>query len=68
MHCITYVLEKKDNRCCFEAYSKAVTFHTITSLWVVFSLSTLYFKLNFLCKSSDDFLFLDGNADWYMLK
>ena len=37
-------------------------------LWVVFSLSTLCFILNFLCESSDDFLFLDANADWYMLK
>ena len=35
---------------------------------LVFSLSALYFKLNFLCESSDDFLFLDANADWYMLK
>ena len=35
----------------------------LTSLWVVFSLSTLYFKLNFLCessRSSDDFLSLDA--------
>ena len=53
MHCITYVLEKKDNRCCFEAYSKAVTFHTITSL----------LACQHLFKSSDDFLFLDVNAD-----
>ena len=30
---------------------------------LVFSLSALYFKLNFLCESSDDFLFLDANAD-----
>ena len=36
--------KKKENRCCCKAYSKVVTFHTITR--VVFSLSTLYFKLN----------------------
>ena len=38
--------KKKDNRCpdhcCFNAYCKADTFHTITSLWVVFNLSTLF--------------------------
>ena len=39
-------------------------FHTITSLWVVFSLSTLYFKLNFLCESFDRFLFLDAHANF----
>ena len=44
-----------------KAYSKAVTFHTVTNF--MFSLSALYFKLNFLCESSDDFLFLDANAD-----
>ena len=43
---------------------------TLTSLWIVFSLSTLYFKLNFLCEFfwGSVFWFLDANADWYMLK
>ena len=65
MHCtIQEFKRKKENRCCFEAHSKAVTFHTITSLWNVFSLSTLYFKLNFLCESFDRFLFLDAHANF----
>ena len=29
----------------------------------VFSLSTLYFKLNFLCEPTDDLLFLDSNSN-----
>ena len=61
--------KKKENRCCFEAYSKAVTFHTHELIWVLFSLSTLYFNLNFLCessRSSDDRMFFDANVDWYM--
>ena len=33
-------------------------------LWVVFSLSTLYRKRNFLCESFDRFLFLDAQADF----
>ena len=32
-------------------------------MWVVISLSTLYFKLNFLCEPNDDFLFLDSNSN-----
>ena len=68
MHCITYVLEKKNSE------TVVVVKHTLRqsrftlSQALVFSLSALYFKLNFLCESSDDFLFLDANADWYMLK
>ena len=64
MHCIIHELEGMDNRFCFNAYCKPVTLH----LWVVFSLSTLSFKRNFLCESSDDFLFVYANADWYMIK
>ena len=30
---------------------------------VVFSLSTLYFKLNFLSEPTDDFLFLDSHSN-----
>ena len=64
LHNLGVKKKKKENRCCFEAHSKAVTFHTITSLWNVFSLSTLYFKLNFLCESFDCFLFLDAHANF----
>ena len=64
LHNLGVKKKKGKNRCCFEAHSKAVTFHTITSLWVVFSLSTLYFKLNFLCESFDRFLFLDAHANF----
>ena len=32
-------------------------------MWVVFSLSTLYFKLNFFCEPNDDLLFLDSNSN-----
>ena len=64
LHNLGVKKKKGKHRCCFEAHSKAVTFHTITSLWVVFSLSTLYFKLNFLCESFDRFLFLDAHANF----
>ena len=64
LHNLGVKKKKKENRCCFEADSKAVTFHTITSLWNVFSLSTLYFKLNFLCESFDRFLFLNVHANF----
>ena len=64
LHNLGVKKKKKENRCCFEAHSKAVTFHTITSLWNVFSLSTLYFKLNFLCESFDPFLFLNAHANF----
>ena len=64
LHNLGVKKKKGKNRCCFEAHTKAVTFHTITSLWVVFSLSTLYFKLNFLCESFDRFLFLDAHANF----
>ena len=64
LHNLGVKKKKGKNRCCFEAHSKAVTFHTITSLWVVFSLSTLYFKLNFLCESFDRFLFLDAHSSF----
>ena len=33
-------------------------------MWVVFSLSTLYFKLNFFYEPTDDFLFLDSNSNF----
>ena len=64
LHNLGVKKKKKENRCCFEAHSKAVTFHTITSLWNVFSLSTLYFKLNFLCESFDRFLFLNAHTNF----
>ena len=37
LHNLGVKKKKGKNRFCFEAHSKAVTFHTITSLWVVFS-------------------------------
>ena len=64
LHNLGVKKKKKENHCCFEAHSKAVTFYTITSLWNVFSLSTLYFKLNFLCESFDRFLFLNVHANF----
>ena len=68
MHCITYVLEKKNSEIVVVVKHTLRQSRFTLSQALVFSLSALYFKLNFLCESSDDFLFLDANADWYMLK
>ena len=69
MHFITYILKRKERKTIvvLKHTLKWLCF-TLTNLWVVFSLSTLFLKLNFLCECSDDFLFLDANASWYMLK
>ena len=50
MHPITYEIKRKKGKPPVVVWSilKAVTFHTDAGLWVVFSLSTHYFKTNFL--------------------
>ena len=62
MHCICYVLKRKT--VVVLRHSLRRSRFTRTSLSAVFSLSTLYFKLNFLCESFDRFLFLDAHVNF----
>ena len=64
MHFITYELKrkKKENRSCFKEYLGRWRF-TLMGLSVVFSLSTHYFKSNFL-----SFCFSTLIPNWYVLK
>ena len=58
--------KKKKNRCCFEAYSKGVTFHTRELLSVVFSLATIYL-MKFPLWIFWWFSVSRCLADWFML-